>query len=400
MAKTAPTIAATLSPGPALEAHLASGALAPVYLVTSADPASERTSSQEETPTADPSALRAVVAEIEAAAVRGGDPSLDLVRIDYLDGDHVGDGVHALIANEARSMSLFGGRRVVSVSHCDAMDYGEGSRKRSKSGPGDDPLERLVAGLPEGGRAPFILILSASRFDKRKRAYKDLAARGVTVAVRPMDVAQLQTYLVEQAAAFRISVDRSVAQRIWDRLGGGEPARLRQTADRLLLDVGPHGRLTVDHVEAVVPLDRDAGVFAITDAIAAGDVTRGISVLHLLVEHGQEPIAICAAIAANLRGLLRVEAALRSGISEQQVGAEIGMHPYRASLIVKQLRRTRPGQTERALQTVADLDVMLRATSIGERKIATTRWLEMAIVALCNGTSLRPPGTPSVQQAL
>ncbi len=399
MAKPSTDAATVLSPGPALEAHLASGALAAIYLVTSADPASDRASMQDP-PTADPSALRAVVAEIEAAALRGGDPSLDLVRIDYLDGDHVGDGVHALIANEARSMSLFGGRRVVSVTHCDGLDYGEGSRKRSKSGPGDDPLERLVAGLPEGGRAPFILILSASRFDKRKRAYKDLAARGVTVAVRPMDPAQLQAYLVEQAAAFRINVDRSVAQRIWDRLGGGEPARLRQTADRLLLDVGPNGRLTVEHVEAVVPLDRDAGVWAITDAIAAGDVMRGVSVLHLLVEHGQEPIMICAAIAANLRGSLRVEAALRSGVPEQRVGAEIGMHPYRAGEIVKQLRRARPGQMERALQTVAELDVMLRATAIGERKTATTRWLEMAVVALCNGTPLRPPGTPSVQQAL
>lgn len=399
MAKATPDTPFILHPGSTLQAHLSADKLAPIYLVTSDDPPQERGPAQDP-PSADPAALRAVVADIEAAALRGGDPSLDLVRIDYLDGDHIGDGVHALIANEARSMSLFGGRRVVSVAHCEGLDYGEGTRKRTKTAAGDDPLERLIAGLPEGGAAPFILILCASRFDKRKRAYKDLAARGAIVAVRPMDPAQLQTYLVEQAAAFRIAVDRSVAQRIWDRLGGGEPARLRQTADRLLLDVGVNGRLTVEHVEAVVPLDRDAGVWAITDAIAAGDAIRGLSVLHLLIEHGQEPIAICAAIAANLRGSLRVEAALRSGVADQQVGAAIGMHPYRAGEIVKQLRRMRPGQLERALQTVAELDVMLRATALGERKTATTRWLEMAIVALCNGTPLRIAGTPSVQRSL
>ena len=69
MAKPSTDVATVLNPGPALESHLASGALAAVYLVTSADPASDRASMQDP-PTADPSALRAVVAEIEAPRSR------------------------------------------------------------------------------------------------------------------------------------------------------------------------------------------------------------------------------------------------------------------------------------------------------------------------------------------
>ncbi len=400
--------------GPDLEAHLAKSQLCALYLVTSADPVDDRRRT-EEPPTADPAALRAAVARIEAAALRGGDPALDQVRIDYLDGDHAGDGVHALIASEARSMSLFGGRRVISVLHCEEFDYDAGGRKRKPSkkaaaaGEAEeaatDPLERLLQSLPaarEGlGRPPFVLILSATRFDRRKRAWAELQQRGVLVAVAPMDPPGLQAYIEEQARIFGIRVDRQVAQRIWDRLGGGESARLKQTADRLLLDAGPGGTLTVAQVEAVVPMDREAAVWAITDAIAEADAQRGLTVLHMLLEHEQEPIAICAALAANLRGLLRVADAIGQGrTTEAELAAHTGWHPYRAKLVAQQVRRMKPQQLERALQTVADLDVQLRASMIPDRKIASARWLESAILALCSGQPMRVASASGALQTL
>lgn len=376
----------TIAEGPALERHLADGPLLPVYLVCTAEQGGNKRS-MEAPPAADPWALLAVARQVEEAALRGGDPSLDLVRIDYIDGDHAGDGVHALIANEARSMSLFGGRRVINVSHCEGLDYGtSGKRKKNDAA---DPLEKLIDGLPDGGPAPFIVILSASRFDRRKKAYKDLAAKGAVVEVRPMDPQQLQHYIEEAAATFEIQVDRSVAQRIWDRLGGGEPARLRQTADRLLLDVGPRGRITVELVEAVVPIDREAAVWAITDAIADDDVGRGLGVLHLLIEHGQEPIAIAAAISSSIRSQLRVAALLAKGLRDDAIARELGMHPYRAKLLAQQVSRRRPEHLRAALSTCASLDLILRSTAIGDRKAATTRWLESAIVALCHGQPMR-----------
>ncbi len=416
MATARPTAAPLLfADGPDLDAHLAKAHLCALYLVTSADPVDDRRRN-EEPPTADPQALRAAVARIEAAALRGGDPALDQVRIDYLDGDHAGDGVHALIASEARSISLFGGRRVISVLHCEEFDFDAGGRKRKPSkkaaaAPGateeaaTDPLERLLQGLPparEGlGRPPFVLILSATRFDRRKRAWAELQQRGVVVAVAPLDPAGLQAYVEEQARLFGIRVDRQVAQRIWDRLGGGESARLKQTADRLLLDAGPGGTLTVAQVEAVVPMDREAAVWAITDAVAEADAQRGLAVLHMLLEHEQEPIAICAALAANLRGLLRIADAIGQGrSSEAELAAETGMHPYRAKLVAQQVRRMKPQQLERALQTVADLDVQLRASLIPDRKIASARWLESAILALCAGLPMRVASTSGALQTL
>lgn len=378
----------TIAEGADLERHLAEGPLLPVYLVCTAD-AGGRGRPTETPPAADPWALLAVARQIEATALRGGDPSLDLVRIDYIDGDHAGDGVHALMANEARSMSLFGGRRVVNVSHCEGLDYGAGGKRKKDTG--DDPLEKLVDGLPDGGPPPFVLILSASRFDRRKKAYKDLAEKGAVVEVRPMDAAQLGRYLEEAAAPFEIRVDRAVAQRIWDRLGGGEPARLRQTVDRLLLDVGPRGHVTVELVEDVVPIDREAAVWAITDAIADADVGRGLGVLHLLIEHGQEPIAIGAFIASSVRSQLRVASLLAAGLRDDAIAGELGMHPYRAKQLVRQVSARRPEHLRAALETCATLDRVLRSTAIGDRKAATARWLETAIVALCHGRPMRRP---------
>lgn len=85
-------------------------------------------------------------------------------------------GVHAGIAHETRSTSLFGGRRVVSVTHADSLNFGKAPKRRKKAAPASakDPLELLVSSLPTEGNLPIVLILQAVRFDRRKRAFKVL----------------------------------------------------------------------------------------------------------------------------------------------------------------------------------------------------------------------------------
>ncbi|MCO4764556.1 MAG: DNA polymerase III subunit delta, partial [Myxococcales bacterium] len=327
--------------GQELTDHLGAGDIAPVYVVTSAQPKGRPRRGQEPG-TADPWALQAATQLVEAAALKGGDPSLDHVRIDYLDGDHQGAGVHQIIASEARSMSLFGGRRVVTVVHAETLEWGgaasTGKRKRSKKDAGD-PLERVVADIDRAARAPFVLIVVASKADRRKAAWKQVLAKAVEVAVPPLDAPSLQRYMEGEGKAYQIRVDRDVAQKIWDRLGGADAARLRQTADRLLLDAGPSGHLTRKHVEEVVPIDRDAAIFAITDALTDEDLPRAFAVLHLLLTHGTPPLSMVAFLSSHYRTLMRVGAARGSGQGEAEIASSLGMHPFRVKRMLQQLRR-------------------------------------------------------------
>jgi DNA polymerase III delta subunit len=390
-----------------LAPHL-QGELLPVYLVTSADV--EERGRNEERPTADPSALREVAGRIEAVALRGGDASVDRVHVDYLDGDHAGTGsIHALISQELRVMSLFGGRRVVTVLHADGLAFGDGEAKtrraKKKVDDATDPLEAVLAGLDSASRrAPFVLILVAERFDRRKRAWKAIQQAGAVIEVAPLTVPALQSYLVATGRPFGITVDDAAAQRIWDRLGGADAARLRTTADRLLLDAGPGGKVTVARVDDTVPLDRDAAAWAVTDAIAEGDAVRALAVLHMVVDPAdgfEEDVArFCGFLNGHYYLLAKAHALLASGRSESQVGEDLGVHWFRAKNLVRQVRSSKPGRIEAALQALDAAETMRKASAIGDRRAGVLRWVEQLVLALVHGTPLRVPQAGNVVNTL
>lgn len=400
--------------GQGLAAHLSGGLLHALYLVTAAEMG--QLGRDEDPPGADPALLRAASLQIETAAMRDGDPALDRVVIDYLDGDRDGDGVHALAARETRNVSLFGGRRVVTILHADALafagaDADEAPTGRKKKATGSDPLEAVIAALdPELGRPPFVLIVVAERIDRRRKAWKLLLQHGALVEVPLMTVTTLQQYLNDEGKPFGIQADRQVAQRIWDRLGGGDPSRLRQTADRLLLDAGPKGTVTVAMVEASVPMDRDAGVFAITDAISQGDATRAITVLHLLLEHASatesertgEVMKTFGILNSHYAALLKIHAGLakQPGASADQLGQTTGVHPFRIKNMLPQLRSMRPGRLEQAIASLDAADTLLKSSAIGDRKLSTSRWLERLLLSLASGQPLRAPSRPHIFDTL
>lgn len=401
-----------LASGAPLSVELAGGRLRPVYLVTSQE--QEARGRNDERLGADPASLLATAAQIEAAALQGGDPTLDYVKIDYLDGDHQATGLHALIAMEARSVSMFGVRRVVTVVHADELAFGDGAKakKSAKAAaktelPTEDPLEKLLQGLPPGQLdPPCVLIFVAEHLSRASRVCKAIGRVGAIVEVPPLTVATLQQYLEREAEQWKIRIDRGVSQKIWDRLGGSDPARLRQTADRLLLDAGPGGTMTMRNVEDTVPMDRDAAVFALTDAIASQDPLRALTVLHLMLEHvppsarEDEVARIVGFLSSQFQLLVRVQALLQGGMGETEIASETGKTSWHVRNLMGQLRAMKPGKLEQSLHSIAEIEAIVRGTMLGDRKAATARWLEQGVLCLTRGAPVRLEQVGSVLQAL
>lgn len=399
--------------GPQLHAHLARGLLHSVYLVVSAYQGDR--GKNDEKLGADPQSLNRAAKAIEDAALARGDRTLDYQKYDYADGDYMGQSTaavgskHQLIANEVRETSLFGGRRVVTVIHCDDIAIGaaKAKGKKAKEDDGTDPLEHLLLAMPAGqGDPPAVLIFVAEHVPRNGRFFKLVCQVGAVVEVAAMTMLTLQNYLEAQGAASRTRIERGVSQKIWDRLGGSDPARLRQTADRLLLDAGPDGTVTLQSVDLTVPLDRDAGAWVLTDAIASDDLQRCVTVLHLLLGHVEpserdgEVLRILGFLSSHYQLMLQIQAHWALGRSDDETCAHLGLHPFRYKSIAGQLRASRPGRLEQAFATLETLDLMLKSTGMGDRKQATTRWLEQALMCLTRGTPLKLPQSRSIMDAL
>lgn len=394
-----------------LDQELAVGRLRPVYIVTSGDDPNADKKKVRERPQADPQALLAVAAKIEQAALLGGDRALDYVKIDYIDGDFAASGMHQLIANEVRSSSLFGGRRVVTVVHAEALAFGEakGRGKKAKAvDPADlDPIEMLLAKLGYDEVNPaYVLIFVASIVSPGSRAWSTLASAGALVEVAPMLVHTLQTYLEQQGAPYKVAIHLQAGQKIWDRLGGSDAARLRSTADRLLLDAGPKGNVTLAMIEDTVPMDREAAVFAITDAINGQDLMRALTVLNLMLEHAgpsareDESMKIMGYLASHYMLTAQVAALAAQGKHFTEIAQLLKAHEYRCQLMVQWVRNAKPGRLDTALRAIADADLMLKSSQLADRKTSGSRWLEQLITVLVRGQPLRRRTEQSMLAAL
>ena len=399
--------------GVALANHLQTGQLHALYVVTGAEnPVSSR---DREELAADPAMLRAASRVIEQAALVGGDPALDLVTIDYLDGDRDGEGVHVLAVKETRNVSLFGGRRVVTILHADGLafagpDAEEGATKKKKAA-SHDPLQAVIEGLEvTPGRPPFVLIVVADHIDRRRKVWKTLLQHGALVEVPLMTQSGLADYFAQEAKPLGITVGPGASDRIWERLGSTDPSRLRQSVDRLLLDAGPHGTVTTAMVDASVPVDRDASVFAISEALAKRDATRAITVLQLLLDHASatesertaEVMKTFGMLSSHYQALVKIDAVLarRPNARADDIAHATGLHPYRVGKMMFQLEQMRPGTLEQAIASLDQADTLLKSSAIGDRKLSTGRWLERLILALANGTPLRTPSAPHVFETL
>lgn len=376
-----------------LDALLQTQPLPAVFTVISGRFASEGRSN--DNPVADPRALLAAARRIEAVALAQGDKALDYVQIDYLDGDHQATGIHWVIAQELRSTSLFGGTRVVTVTHADTLSFqtGKGKAKRGKAkaqtqAVEQDPVERLLQSVEQvDGPPPWVLILVIESMKRDSAEFKALARAGVVVEVAPFTIQALQEYLAREGAQHKIRVERPVAQVLWDRLGGNDAARLRNAADRLLLQAGPGGLLSEAMALVEVPMDRDAAVWGMSDALQAADRARALTLVHLLIHDGgngslvDQGLKLLSALNSHYMRLARLRDMQRQGVSIQEMMAFFGVKEFVVRKMQGQLGRLRPGQLERTLQALVEADALIKSQPISG--------MERLVLALLGDRSLR-----------
>lgn len=380
-----------------LDAFLQSGPLPAVFTVISGRFESENR--REEPPVADPRALLAAARKIEAVALAGGDRALDYVQIDYLDGDHQATGVHWVIAQELRATSLFGGTRVVTVTHAETMVFdggkGKGKARRGKAKSSvveADPVERLLQQAETWqGPPPWVLIVVVENLRRDHNVFKTLARAGVVVEVAPFTKQALQTYLEKEGAKYKIKVDRSVGQIMWDRLGGGNAARLRNEADRLLLQVGPGGTISEALVLAEVPMDRDAATWALTGALREDDRVRAMTLVHMLVGSAQasdqvgRALGVLSGLTNYYRNLSSFLAMTKAGVPQAEIQFRLNQRDFGLRNLAAHGRKMRMGQLERALAAVVAADPLVKSSPV--------RWLERLVLALLRDEPLRVPST-------
>lgn len=261
----------------------------------------------------------------------GGDRGLNLIQIEGAQAEA------AKVLDDVRTYSLLGDRRVVVVRDGDKFM----GRAENRSA-----LEKYL----ESGCETGCLILVCEGLDKRTRFAKVVGSAGEVIECAELKGKALSGWICETArGVYGKRMGYQAAARLMDNAGTGQEGLDSELA-KLSLFVGNRGEIGVDDVDTLVGTYREENVFAVMDAIAAGDAPTAIAQWQqVLMTDRAAPGRAIGGLAYGVRRLIEARWAYDQGGSPATLARQFWMRPDEFE------RRMKRFSAERLTQLLRDL---------------------------------------------
>jgi DNA polymerase-3 subunit delta len=321
-----------------LTADIRAGKLSPIYLVTGGDPAPIE------------ELLAALRDQVVPGAAR--DLSYDLLR-----GDEVGGEV---VVAAARTHPMLGRQRLVVVRGHEMLE-----KKGSAS---------LIAYLAKPSPSAVLVLVASSKLDGRQKLWQaaQKSKNVAQVSYEPLKPWEGAEFIRGRAQKSGLSLHRDAAELLVD-IVGAERSALVDALERLRLTVAPRTDVTAEDVAETLAATRLRSVFELCDAVGERKLKRALELCAAMEMAREPPIKVVAMLARQIRTLGRARA-----LGGEASAATLGVPPMAVRKIVEQARSYDGARLERALQSLAEADRLLKSSRIGDTLI-----LEKLVLELC-----------------
>ncbi|HSC14110.1 MAG TPA: DNA polymerase III subunit delta, partial [Gammaproteobacteria bacterium] len=269
----------------------------------------------------------------------------------------------------ADNLSLFATRKIVEIRLATPRPGNEGSETIAALAERTDPDTLVIVAVGEklgqAGKATWV---------------KAVEKHGAVVEVWPIERGELPRWIQQRAAAQRLKLTPGAAQSLAERVEGNLLAA-DQEIKRLALAAGDR---EVDEAEVLdfVANSSRFDIFALADAVLAGETGRAFKILSGLRAEGVHPVQISWVLSRDISLLARLEYAVRHGDNLEGVLLRSGVWQKRQPLVRKALAKFKAPRLKALLAEAARVDAALKGVFPAEPWTTLTDLL----VAL-----LRPP---------
>jgi len=227
-----------------------------------------------------------------------------------------------------------------------------------------DPLRAALRAIP-----PETTVAFFAREEGRVSAPAGLhdavrAAGGLVEAEQSVKPWELPRWVSRQASALGLTLDQEAARALVHHVGERQQ-RLQRELEKLALELGQGAQLTADQVEELTAPSAERKVWALADALLAGDAGAAISLYLALRAQGERVTGIIYWMVQRLRQAAEVADRLERGEPASQIKRGLRMPARAADKLISDARRTGVEQLRRSLEQLADLEVASRGGGPG-----------------------------------
>lgn len=194
--------------------------------------------------------------------------------------------------------------------------------------------------------------------------------------------AELPRWIAGRAKGHGVTIDMDAAALLAE-LAGANPVMLETELEKLATYAGEEGRITPRMVDMLVGAVSQESIFALVDAVAAGNKAAAFRLLHAQLEEASStPVDVALylirMLTRQVRILLRIRLGQEAGRSTKQITSEAKIPPYYADRYFRQARRLSRERLIHAFDQLASLEHGLKS---GKADAATG--LDLLVADLC-----------------
>lgn len=176
----------------------------------------------------------------------------------------------------------------------------------------------------------------------------------------------LRDWTARRARQHKMKIEPAAIQSLTELIG--DNLRLiDQELGKLQTYAGPGQTIQAADVRRLVSAVREASVFAMVEALAAGDGHQAIRLLHELLQAGEAPLSILGMIGWQYRLLLQVGELAAQGMSQDEVASTLKQKPYTIKKAWPSAQRYGLAALEQALERLLATDVAIKTGQMEDR---------------------------------
>jgi DNA polymerase-3 subunit delta len=281
-------------------------------------------------------------------------------------------GLHAVL-DGARTLPMFAKRRLIIARGLTEVKA--------------DDLAPLIDYVGDPNPSTCLVLVGTGKVDGRLKAFQALKKAAFLHDFARLRDWQVAEWIAGEARRRNIAILPDAARALADA-AGPELGRVSLCLDQVALFAGAGTKITVAHVEEVVPESRERGIFELTKAIGAGQRTQSLSLLANLLRHREPPLRIQFMLMRQLRQIWRAKELDADGAPRPEIASRVGIAPHFLDDVLIPARRMTTGALERSFALLYDADRRLKSSRV-DPELQISR-LVLALVQEASGASRAP----------
>jgi DNA polymerase-3 subunit delta len=212
-----------------------------------------------------------------------------------------------------------------------------------------------------------LLLITTGRLDAatlRTKWAKEVIQKGAMVKAWPVGAAKLPSWIDQRFRSKNIRCDRDAIRVLADRVEGNLLAAA-QEIDKIEVLVQSGQTISAEAMNDLIADNTHFDVYGLIDAALIGHLPRVSRMLRRLETEGIEPLWVVASVAREVRSLVKLAEAVKSGVSPDRAMAAAYVWRSRLSIVRGALERERLNLWPQLLVECSRIDNIVKGVQPG-----------------------------------